>query len=487
MGGIALCACRSERPATNARLQSADPPVQSAAPPVPSADPASAPSANANSAAAVASAPPAAPSSPLAEWLNARLPPGGQLVVGADQSVSVVHTAAAGDTAQSIAKAYLDLTTVYRAKDLAAEIARVAPVIAEGTRIEIPDLLSAPYGSPEEERLRWPTDVALKGVFISGVYAGLYWPETIEKLAARKLNAVVLDAKDYMGTVNYPTQVGVALETGAAKDPPIPDFFRAIRFAHAKGIHVIARIPCFHDPWAAAHAPRLSLMNRDGRPFVMGWIDPANPEAQDYVVALVKEVVSLGADEVQLDYVRFPVQSRGIQYAAMPPADGHRTRAIRAFVERVHEVTQEQHVPLSLDLFGVAATGDRSDIEALGQNIGIIGSAAEALSPMVYPSHYAKGWHGFDEPGDHPEIIGIGTRAAIQKLKDAKNGATIMRPWLQASAYKTTRYGPRYILDEIRSAEAGGAVGWLLWDPDNSYWALWQALQPSPSGTHREK
>jgi hypothetical protein len=316
-------------------------------------------------------------------------------------------------------------------------------------------------------------------VFISGIYASFYWPETIEKLAARKLNAVVLDAKDYMGTVNYPTQAKLAVDTGAAKDPPIPDFFRAIRFAHAKGIHVIARIPCFHDPWAAAHAQRVSLMNREGRPFEMGWIDPANPEAQDYVVDLVKEVVGLGADEVQLDYVRFPVQSRGIQYAAMPPADGHRSRAIRAFVERVHEVTRAQRVPLSLDVFGVAATGDRSDIEALGQNIGVIGAEAEALSPMVYPSHYARGWHGFEEPGDHPEIIGIGTRAAVQKLKDAKIADTIMRPWLQASAYKTTKYGPRYILEEIRSAEAGGAVGWLLWDPDNSYWALWQALSPS--------
>jgi hypothetical protein len=117
-----------------------------------------------------------------------------------------------------------------------------------------------------------------------------------------------------------------------------------------------------------------------------------------------------------------------------------------------------------------------SDIEALGQNIGVIGAEAEVLSPMVYPSHYAQGYSGFDEPGNHPEIIGIGTKAAIDKLKNAKNASTLMRPWLQASAYKASAFGPKYIQDEIRNAESSGAVGWLMWDPDNNYWAVWRAL-----------
>ena len=51
-----------------------------------------------------------------------------------------------------------------------------------------------------------------------------------------------------------------------------------------------------------------------------------------------------------------------------------------------------------------------------------------------------------------------------------------MRPWLQASAFRTSEFGPKYIQDEIRSAEGNGAVGWLLWDAGNSYWAVWRAL-----------
>ncbi|MGH7269541.1 MAG: putative glycoside hydrolase, partial [Polyangiaceae bacterium] len=417
-----------------------------------------------------------APEPPFVAWLRERLPPGSDVVRTHGGGIAVVHTVAAGDTADTIAEAHVELTEIYRARDLAAAINKETPVLTLGAKVEIPDILSAPPPSPEADRLRWPPDRALRGVFISGVYAGLFWPETIEKLAAHGLNAVVLDGKDYMGTVNYPTKVKLALETGAAKDPPIPDLSRAIRFAHSRGIHVIIRIPCFHDPWAAKHAPRLSLMTRSGRPFEMGWIDPANPENQDYIADLAKEVVALGADELQLDYVRFPVQAHGLGSAVMPAPDGHRSRTIKRFVARVHEATEADRVPLSLDTFGVTATGDPSDIEALGQNLGVIGSAAEVVSPMVYPSHYAPGWHGFDEPGDHPEIIGIGTRGAIDKLKAANVRSTIIRPWLQASSYKASNFGPEYIRDEIKSAEHGGGVGWLMWDPTNSYWAVWRAL-----------
>jgi hypothetical protein len=415
----------------------------------------------------------------FADWLRARMPSGGS--VEGDETPAVVHTAAAGDTPQTIAKSYLDLTDVYRARDLAAVIAHTLGVepgspLPAGKRVTIPRLLAAPYKSAEDDRLPWPEGHALKGVFITGAFAGQFWPETVDKIADRGMNAVVLDAKDYMGPINYPTHVKLALEIGAAADPPIPDFARAIRFAHARGIRVIARVPCFHDPFAAKHAPRLSLMSHAGKPFEMGWLDPANPEAQDYAIAMVEEAASLGADEVQLDYVRFPVQSVNIKNAEMPMPDGHRSQAIKAFVRRVHEVTAAHHIPLSLDVFGVTATGSISDIEALGQNLGVIGPEAEALSPMVYPSHYAPGWNGFDVPGNHPEIIGIGTKGAIERLRAGHPSHTIIRPWLQAASFKSPAFGPQYIKDEIRSAETSGAVGWLMWDPTNSYWAVWAAL-----------
>jgi hypothetical protein len=417
----------------------------------------------------------------FAEWLRARVPAGGE-VAKADggASPSVVHTVRTGDTAASIAAAYLDLTDVYEAKDLAVLIAREHPSLGIGSKVLIPRLLPEPYKDPDEDRLGWPKEKALRGVFITGAYAGIRWVDTLDKLAARKLNAVVLDGKDYQGPVTYPSKVALALETHACDHPPIPDLSRAIRFAHARGIRVIMRIACFHDPWAAKRAPRLSLMGNWGGPFPMGWLDPTNVEAEDFMIDLAKEEIAAGADEIQLDYVRFPVQAQGIASVVMPKPNGARSRAMRDFVKRMHDVTAEKQIPLSLDIFGVTATGDQSDIDKLGQDIGTIATEAEVLSPMVYPSHYSVGYRGFAEPGNHPEIVGIGTKAAVAKLRAAKNDTTLVRSWLQASGWKSTNYGPDYLAKEAKSAETNGGVGWLLWNPGCDYYAAWRAFPVVP-------
>jgi hypothetical protein len=394
----------------------------------------------------------------------------------------------------TIAKAYLDLTDVYRAKDLAAAIAKESPDVRPGTEVRIPHVVAEPFRDPTEDRMAWPADRALKGIYITGETAGARWPETLDQVQAHGLNAIVLDAKQYAGAITYPTRVKLALASGAGKGAPIPDFSRAVRFAHEHGIYVIARITCFHDPWVAARAPRTSIRSTSGGPAAIGWVDPASVEVQDYLVDLVRETIDLGADEVQLDYVRFPVEDLGD--AAMLPPDGHRSRAIASFVGRVHEVAQARHVPLSVDVFGIAASASRADVEALGQNLALLGPEVEAISPMVYPSHYPVGSLGFEQPGDHPELVGFGTKAAVARLSAtntegrpiASKGESagvlparrpIIRPWLQASSFRTSKFGPKYIQDEIQSAEANGAVGWLMWSAGNNYWAVWGAL-PAP-------
>jgi hypothetical protein len=447
----------------------------SAAPAAPAASAASASASSpAVATAGAASAGAAASSGDFASWLRAHAPAGAR-VEGSPPKV--FHTVAPGDTPLSIAKAYLDVTDVYLATDLAAEIGKRS--LAPGTTVEIPHLVAEPYDEPEKGRLGWPADRALRGVFITGPYAAIAWVKTLDALAVRGLNAVVLDSKDYVGTVNYPTKAKIALETGAAKDAMIPDLARAIRFAHARGIRVILRIPCFHDPWTQKRLKRLSIMGNWGGPYNNGWIDPQNPEAQDYILELVGEGLDAGADEIQLDYVRFPVTGEGIESTKLPnPKNGDRFKLIRDFVRKVHEVTKARGVPLSLDLFGVTATGDREDKEKLGQDIAMLGAECEALSPMSYPSHYSRGWRGFDEPGNHPEVIGIATKAAVAQLEAAKNKTTVIRPWLQAFPLRARSYGPKYVADEAKQAESNGGVGWLMWSPGCEYGAVWAAFSP---------
>jgi hypothetical protein len=415
--------------------------------------------------------------SDFSTWLRAHVPKSARVSAEGD-AIKVLHTVDASDTHLSIAKAYLDVTDVYYAKDLASQIQKENPVLSAGKTIAIPHLLKEPYREPEKDRLGWPEDRVMRGVFITGAYAALYWPDILDKVAARPtvFNSIVLDGKDYDGPVNYPTKAKIAVEIEATpKEAPIPNLARAIRWAHARGVRIILRIPCFHDPLAAKKAKRISLQGIGGYAMTgMGWLDPTNDEAVDYVLELVNEGLAAGADEIQLDYIRFPVVGPVKAMKLPPPRDGERIKRIRDIVRKVHDVTSAKGVPLSLDIFGVTATGDRSDWEALGQDISVLGAECEALSPMVYPSHYDKGYHGFAEPGAHPEVIGIGTKAAVAYLQTAKpKPRAVIRSWLQAFGWHAPNYGPKYLVEETKQAEANGGTGWLMWSPGNDYYAAW--------------
>ncbi len=417
------------------------------------------------------------PPAELAEFFRTHLPKGGSLTT--DSPPKVMHTVAAGETFTSIAAAYLPISELYTANELASALAKKNPSGAiVGKTVEVPGLVTRVVREdPKDERLGWPEDKALRGVFITGPYAGIKWVETLDKLQERGLNAVVLDQKDYEGYINYPSKVPLVAETGATH-VHIPDLARAIRFAHWRGIRIILRVPCFHDPWADKHAKdaRLSIkFAPTGKPIHVDWLDPTNVEAQDYVIALAKEGIEAGADEIQLDYVRFPVHLSA--KIAVLPAKEERSKIIRDFVKRVHEVTSGSGVALSLDFFGVAATGDINDIEYLGQHIPTVAPEADAISLMSYPSHYNKGYMGFPEPGEHPEVVGIGNTAALKLLKPT-GASTIFRTWLQAFPLRSANYGPAYVVAEAKSAESTGGVGWLMWSPACEYSAVWNGFPP---------
>ena len=211
--------------------------------------------------------------------------------------------------------------------------------------------------------------------------------------------------------------------------------------------------------------------------YPIGWLDPANELAHRYLIDLAKEAMDAGVDEIELDYVRYPVI--GIKNADFKLGELGKTKVevIRDFVREVHAVTRARHVPLSLDIFGVVAGGKRIDIDGLGQDIAVLGPECEVLSPMVYPSHYAKGYLGFDVPGNHPELVGVGTRGTLGQLASGHvTTGTLVRPWVQAVNYESPDYGPPYLAAELKSAEENGSSGWLMWNPSQDYATAWAAV-----------
>ncbi len=421
---------------------------------------------------------------PFATWLKEHAPEGAS-IVDHEGTLQVFHTSKAGETVDAIAVKYLDIDDIYFSTDLAKAIAKTNQVkgrtdapVKEGTRLAIPGILTAPYKTGDAARLGWPADGALKGLYLRGQTVGReMFTHILDRMAERGINLVSIDTKDYDGWVTYPSKVALAREAGVIQHPPIRDLPRAIRYAHSKGIRVAMRVSCFEDEAMSKAKPDLAVRAKWNGPYKNGWMDPSNPEAQGYLIDLVKEALDAGADEIQLDYVRYPVL--GIKNADFHLQERGLTqvKVITDFVKKVHAVTSAKKVPLALDVFGVIAFGKRVDIDALGQDPPLLAQEVEVLSPMVYPSHYATGFRGWDVPGDHPEIVGIGVKAIEEQIAAAgvKDGAKI-RPWLQAMNYKSPTYSPGYLVNEIKASNDNGGAGWMMWNPGQEYGYTWQAV-----------
>jgi hypothetical protein len=274
------------------------------------------------------------------------------------------------------------------------------------------------------------------------------------------MNAVVVDGKDYSGWLTYPSAIPLATETHAQSHAVLHSLRDLVHAAHARGVRVLLRVSCFHDPWMTQHRPELALKG------VPGWLDPGAPGAQDYLLAVVDETLAAGVDEIQLDYVRFPTDGTA---GAPFRHDGTVTSdVIAGFVKRAHEHTQAAGVALSIDVFGVVAWQHPVEVRATGQDLTKLGGFVEAVSPMVYPSHFEKGFNGYAEPGDHPAVVGLGTKEAVQVLRKA-GSAAVVRSWIQAFPLRSPSYGSAYVAGEIEQAQAAGGSGWLAWNAGGYY------------------
>ena len=312
-------------------------------------------------------------------------------------------------------------------------------------------------------------------------------------------NAVVFDIKDSDGIVNIAFDHPLA--TGQRHY--ISDLPKLIHFLHSQNMHAIARIAIFRDEHLVTTHPELAVKSRStGQPWrengKLVWTDPSNLKVQDYDIALAKFVAQSGVDEVQFDYVRFPAEgdqkdaafayqtNQSADQPAPSPAEFSAGRAnknkaeetsahpkqlqrsdvIADFLSRAYAQIHPTGALFSLDVFGVMAWQRPVDLAHTGQDIVAMAKHCDVLSPMIYPSHFF-GMDGIAHPGDAPEHF-IGESMDRFKLI-TKNSNVVIRPWLQAFAWRTKTYSPEYVKIQIEVAKQKGGVGFLFWNANNDY------------------
>jgi hypothetical protein len=380
-----------------------------------------------------------------------------------------------GDTVVAVARHYVGQTSYLTSSELAEAMRGVNPTLNLGgtflkpnEELVIPGILPAPIS---EKSVPVAKDFEVRAIYLTGLMAASdHGIKIVHRWREAGGNAVVFDIKDSDGTVNIPFQHPLIGEHKVY----IHDLAKYTHFLHSQGMHAIARIAMFRDERLVVAHPELAVKSKatwqpwreNGK---LVWTDPSQVEVQEYDIALALAAAAGGADEIQFDYVRFPAEGdqkdAGFSYQKAHP-EWQRSDVIADFLRRAYAELHPKGVLLSLDVFGVMAWQRAPDLAHTGQDIVRMAKYCDVLSPMIYPSHFF-GMDGIAKPGDAPEHFIGESMERFEKI--TAGSGVVIRPWLQAFAWRTKTYSPQYIEVQVLTAKNKGGDGFLFWNANNDY------------------
>jgi hypothetical protein len=196
--------------------------------------------------------------------------------------------------------------------------------------------------------------------------------------------------------------------------------------------------------------------------------DPSKVRSEAYWMTryrLVDAAIHLGADEIQLDYIRYAASNKPSPKNA----------------EDIHEVIAwfknkiDGRAKLQIDVFGESSFKESSRI---GQNIPTFAPSVDAVCPMLYPSHFEP----FKDHAKKPYDI---IYAALVTLKSQFAGHNIpfqLYPYIELSNYRhpfTPEQLVGYIHSQVKAVEDADADGWYAWSAGNKYDRLFDIMSRS--------
>lgn len=391
-----------------------------------------------------------------------------------------------------------------------------------------------------------PLPEQVKAIYMTSCVAGTpsFRQDLIDLIDETELNAVMIDIKDYSGTISFPP-------THAAWQPAWQEarcgtsqMHALIEELHERDVFVIGRITVFQDPFHAQRNPHLAVKRADGNSVWkdykgLSFIDVAAREYWDHIIELAVDSYNLGFDELNFDYVRYPsdgpMDNISFPHTAASEHGNDKQANLEAFFQYLDERMNDEklfadvrHTQTgrasstpwtSVDLFGMTTTN--YDDLSIGQVIERAAPYFDFVAPMVYPSHYPTGAFGYQNPNHHPyEIVHHAMRRGVERMQasttpvqgflhDALHTTNASGTSIATGVYTKTvweadklrtwiqdfDYGGNYDVDEVRAqiqaSYDAGVKSWMMWAPSNRYTraALRDAAagdaQPStdPSGT----
>lgn len=285
------------------------------------------------------------------------------------------------------------------------------------------------------------------------------WNTVLDMAESTAINGIVVDLKLEDGTVAYPSEVPDAVASGAVTaffDPQM-----VLAEAEARNLYTIGRIVTFQDDFFTAANPEQSVTTSTGELWRasngFAWLDPSDPVAYEYAVALADEACQMGFDEIQFDYVSWPIGDLSDAQFDGEYNQEVRVSSIAAFLDRAYTVLHPR-CAVSATVLGIVL--ESGSDEGVGQQPSSMSRAVDVLSPTLYSTNYGAGWKGMEDPNEQAvEVVTTALDGGVDKL----DGFAYLRPWLQTWAISDADQRA------VQSAVTEHGMGWLLWSNNTNY------------------
>lgn len=250
-----------------------------------------------------------------------------------------------------------------------------------------PPAASTPASAPAEDLSLPEENDPFQGVFLS-----------LDQLAdaqtlADGYDGVILPMKTADGALGYVSALPLAADAGASSgDPDRNEALRALN--DTPGLYTVAQVSCLRDSALVREEPGLSLHRVSGSPWLdesrQGWLDPAQPQVQSYLIGLCRELAQLGFDEILLTDCGFPTQGDLDSLCAVEEKE----ETLETFCRQLQGALAD--TPVTLSVMGqrdsVTADPVSGQTTALLATFGRVWTQAEdqealaAFDPVVLPA-----------------------------------------------------------------------------------------------------
>ncbi|PKI13402.1 GTP-binding protein [Staphylococcus shinii] len=334
--------------------------------------------------------------------------------------------------------------------------------------------------------VKYPKD-GVRGIYVSAdATNGEKFKELTKFIDESDLNAMVIDVKDDSGNVTINFNTGNKEIDKHTLD--IVDAKPLLNKMKEKDIYPIARIVTFKDKNLAESHPEWSFKQTDGSVWESDGGDKfVNPFVKDvwkYNINVSKEAAKAGFRDIQYDYVRFPEAFENVESNLTYDKGDYKNSELSDVDQRVDTITQflktarkelkPYGAEISADVFGYAAMVEEAP--GIGQSFPKIAENTDAISSMIYPSHWSSGDFGLEAPDKEPyEAVDHyldKETSVLNKLGDKKPKS---RPWLQdfTARYlgegKYIEYDSKAVEAQIQALKDHGIKEYLLWNAANDY------------------